>query len=74
MTGSTTAIGYNRRCPFHYRFPIRVSHIRDQNFAFLEVMDTFHAVYDIGNALTDAFPVSPSTRLRDFIDQGHRHQ
>ena len=53
MTGPPSAVGNNSAGNLHDRLPVWISHICDQNLAFLEVMDAFHVIEDIGYALAD---------------------
>ena len=39
MAGAAAAVGDDGRCPLHYRFPVRIGHVGNQDVAFLDLVE-----------------------------------
>ncbi len=53
MAGSSAPVGNNGAGDLHDRFPVRIRHVGDQHFPFLELMNITCILNDMGNTLAD---------------------
>ena len=60
MAGPATAVGDDRRRPFHDRLPVRVGHVRDQHLARDELMHRIDRLKDTDRSGADPLPDRPT--------------